>query len=447
MRGRILVVDDEQDTASAIAELLVRRGFTARAVAGASACLEEVPRAPTDVVVTDVMMPGVSGIELCEQLRTTYPEILSIVLTGRGGIDVATSALRAGAYDFLCKPIAIAALELALTRAMVHIELQRELSNLRGRTDEQDLDSIAGDSEPVRQMINWIEQVASSDATVLITGESGTGKELVARALHRRSPRQHEPFIAVNCAAMPGALLESELFGHVRGAFTDANRNHPGLFVMAGEGTILLDEIGEMPMEMQVKLLRVLQSRKVRAVGSDTEVPVRARVVVATNRDLEQAVAQKRFREDLFYRINVIPISVPPIRVREADILLLAHHFVRRIAGRSGKPVVGITEPAARLLIGYEWPGNVRELENCMERAVALCRLDMVTVDDLPPNLYKSSARYSSLCGLPNELVTLAEMERHYVRHVVAATHGNKSEAARVLGIDRRSVYRLLARS
>jgi two-component system, NtrC family, response regulator AtoC len=447
MRGRILVVDDEQDTAAAIAELLVRRGFTARAVAGAAACMDEVPRAPTDVVVTDVMMPGISGIQLCEHLRTAHPEVLSIVLTGRGGIDVATSALRAGAYDFLCKPIAIAALEIALTRAMVHIELQRELANLRARADDHGLDSIAGDSEPVRQMIQWIDQVAASDATVLITGESGTGKELVARALHHRSPRHEEPFIAVNCAAMPGPLLESELFGHVRGAFTDANRNNPGLFVMAGEGTILLDEIGEMPMEMQVKLLRVLQSRKVRAVGSDTEVPIRARVVVATNRDLEQAVAQKRFREDLYYRINVLPISVPPLRERESDILLLAHHFVRRIASRSGKPVVGITEAAARLLIGYEWPGNVRELENCMERAVALCRLDLVTVDDLPPNLYKSSARYSSLCGLPNELVTLAEMERHYVRHVVTATHGNKSEAARVLGIDRRSVYRLLARA
>ena len=222
---------------------------------------------------------------------------------------------------------------------------------------------------------------------MLVTGESGTGKELVARALHNLSPRREQPFVAVNCAAMPAPLLESELFGHVRGAFTDAKRSRAGLFVQAGAGTIFLDEIGEMPIEMQVKLLRVLQERKVRPVGGDEEVPFEARVITATNRDLETEVEEKRFREDLFYRINVVAIPVPPLRARAGDILLLAQYFLKRIAGRTNKPVQGICGPAARLLMDYDWPGNVRELENCMERAVALCRLDEITVDDLPAKI------------------------------------------------------------
>jgi two-component system response regulator HydG len=305
--------------------------------------------------------------------------------------------------------------------------------------------AIAGSSPAIRATIEMIARVASSDATVLITGESGTGKELVARALHNLSPRRDQPFVAVNCAAMPAPLLESELFGHVRGAFTDAKRSRAGLFVQAGAGTIFLDEIGEMPIEMQVKLLRVLQERKVRPVGGDEEVPFEARVVTATNRDLETEVEEKRFREDLFYRINVVAIPVPPLRARAGDILQLAQYFLKRIAGRTNKPVQGISGPAARLLMDYDWPGNVRELENCMERAVALCRLDEVTVDDLPAKVQEhQSSKIVITTESPGELITLDEMERRYVRQVLSAVSGNKTHAARILGIDRRSLYRRL---
>jgi two-component system response regulator HydG len=259
------------------------------------------------------------------------------------------------------------------------------------------------------------------------------------------SPRRERPFVAINCAAMPAPLLESELFGHVRGAFTDAKQSRHGLFVQADGGTIFLDEIGEMPIEMQVKLLRVLQERTIRPVGGDTEIAIDARVVAASNRDLEREVAEKRFREDLFYRINVVAISVPPLRARQGDILVLAQYFLERAANRIHKPVRGISAAAAKLLTSYDWPGNVRELENCMERAVALCRLDEVTVDDLPGKLQDQRAnKLVIMTDSPTELTTLDEMERRYVRQVVAMVGGNKTRAARILGIDRRSLYRRL---
>jgi two-component system response regulator HydG len=307
---------------------------------------------------------------------------------------------------------------------------------------------IAGTSDAIVNMVEMVSRVADSDITVLITGESGTGKELVARALHTRSSRRDQPFVAVNCAAMPGPLLESELFGHARGAFTDAHQARQGLFVQAERGTIFLDEIGEMPLEMQVKLLRVLQERTVRPVGGDAELPVRARVVTATNRDLETEVAEKRFREDLYYRINVVPIAVPPLRARSSDILTLAQYFLKRASERSRKSVRGISTSAARKLLDYDWPGNVRELENCIERAVALCRLDQLTVDDLPPRLIEHGAtRMVISTGSPTELTTIEEMTRRYVRRALGIAGGNKTHAARLLGIDRRSLYRRLAES
>jgi transcriptional regulator with PAS, ATPase and Fis domain len=279
----------------------------------------------------------------------------------------------------------------------------------------------------------------------LITGESGTGKELVARALHDQSSRKGQPFVAINCAAMPAPLLESELFGHVRGAFTDAKEARQGLFVQAKGGTVFLDEIGEMPPEMQVKLLRVLQERQVRPVGGDTELPVRARVVTATNRNLEHEVEDKRFREDLYYRINVVAISVPPLRERQDDVLMLAQLFLTRIAKRMNKRVRGISQAAGRRLLDYDWPGNVRELENCMERAVAICRLDEITIEDLPSTLVDTPPESAVMTALsPDELITIDEMTQRYVRKVLAMSNGNKTHAAKVLGIDRRSLYRRL---
>jgi transcriptional regulator with PAS, ATPase and Fis domain len=279
---------------------------------------------------------------------------------------------------------------------------------------------------------------------VLITGESGTGKELVARAIHELSDRRHLPFVAINCGALPPALLESELFGHVRGAFTDARQARKGLFVQAGDGTLFLDEIGEMPVEMQVKLLRVLQERMLRPVGDDIEVPFGARLITATNRDLETAIEEKRFREDLYYRINVVNIAVPPLRARPSDLLALAEYFVQRIAARTGKPIASFTDDAARIMLAYDWPGNVRELENCVERAMAIGRLNQITVDELPPKIRQHEAKPIFEMSVPAELITLDEIERRYVRQVLLATNNNKTDAARILGIDRRSLYRRL---
>ncbi|HSN26863.1 MAG TPA: sigma-54 dependent transcriptional regulator [Kofleriaceae bacterium] len=445
MTRSVLVVEDEPETATLLADSLRRRGFKVDAVYSGEACLEHLQTNKVDVVVTDVRMPGMDGIELCRQLRDRYTDLLPLVITGVGGIETVIQAIRAGAYDYISKPVKVDALEIAVGRAIEHLELQRELKRLRTVNAAIAIEGIAGESPAIKETVAMIRRVADSDATVLITGESGTGKELVARALHQMSPRRDQPFVAINCAAVPAPLLESELFGHVRGAFTDAKRSRPGLFAQAGAGTVFLDEIGEMPLEMQVKLLRVLQDRKVRPVGGDEEFSFAARVLTATNRDLEHEVAEKRFREDLFYRINVVEIGVPPLRARGNDVLVLAQFFLDQIAKRIKKPVQGISAPAARLLMTYDWPGNVRELENCMERAVALSRLDEITIDDLPDKLQQhEKQRVVISTASPSELITLDEMERRYVRQVLGAVAGNKTHAAKILGIDRRSLYRRL---
>jgi two-component system response regulator HydG len=446
MHGTILVIDDDVDTASLVRDALRKRGFDARAAHSAEDCLQELRVRAADVVITDVHMARISGIELCQRVADEYPDTLSIVITGATGIDTAIAAIRAGAYDYITKPLKIDVLAIAVQRALEHLSLRRELKQLRlAVTKALPSHGIAGASPAIRATIEMVERVAGSDATVLITGESGTGKELVARALHDLSARRHEPFVAINCAAMPAPLLESELFGHVRGAFTDAKQARQGLFVQAAAGTIFLDEIGEMPVEMQVKLLRVLQERRVRPVGGDDELPIRARVITATNRDLEHEVEERRFREDLYYRINVVPIAVPPLRARSSDILLLAQYFLERIARQIKKPVEGISAAAARKMLDYDWPGNVRELENCMERAVALCRLTEITIDDLPAALNEHTESTMVIAtASPLELITIDEMTRRYVRQVMLASGGNKTHAARILGIDRRSLYRRL---
>ena len=398
-----------------------------------------------DLVITDVQMDGMTGIDLCKEIRLSHPDVLTIVVTGHGSLEIAIEAIRAGAYDFVLKPVSIDALAIAVTRALEYRALRGEVRRLRRRFESGPIEGIVGDSPAIRELTSLIQQVADNDATVLITGESGTGKELVARAIHAQSPRKDAPFVAVNCAAMPASLLESELFGHVRGAFTDAKRSRPGLILQAANGTLFLDEIGEMPLEMQAKLLRVLQERTVRPVGGDQEVPFEARLVTATNRDLEVEVEEKRFREDLFYRINVVHIAVPPLRARQGDVLALAQYFLRKIAERTGKSVEGLMPEAAQRLLDYDWPGNVRELENCMERAVALTRTSEVSSDSLPDKIRNhKSSRLVIDAADPSELITLAEMEKRYVRRVLAACGGNKTQAARILGIDRRSLYRRL---
>jgi DNA-binding NtrC family response regulator len=447
MTVELLVVDDEPDEGQLLADVLRRKGVGATTVETAEEALDLLGRKPFAAVVADVNLGGgMSGLQLCERVREVSPETPVIVVTGARDMDTAIGAIRAGAYDFVTKPIAPDVLMIAVERAAEHGQLRTEVRRLRVEAEAgKPINGILGGSPALRDVVDLIRRVADSDATVLVTGESGTGKELISRAVHDLGPRKDKPFVAINCAAVPAGLIESELFGHIKGAFTDAKRSRPGLFAQAAGGTVFLDEIGEMPMEMQPKLLRVLQERKVRPVGAEEELPVECRVVCATNRDLEAEVEAGRFREDLFYRVNVVGIRVPPLRERGSDILVLANHFLARVAERTGKPKHGISPEASRLMLDYDWPGNVRELENCVERAVALCRGNEITPSELPEKVRVFQPTRMVVGGDdPSDLITLDEMEQRYVRKVLAALNGNKSQAARVLGIDRRSLYRRL---
>ncbi len=448
MARRILIIDDDESMCELLELELARHDFAVTWCATAEDGLAAFDQQEFEVVLTDVRMSGVSGVELCAQIVGRREDVPVIVATAYADTDTAVAAIRAGAYDFVTKPFDIDDLALTLDRALRHRALREEVKRLRRAVgDGQRFEEILGTSPAMASTFELIARVAESDTTVLVTGESGTGKELVAKALHGRSPRKSGPFVAINCAAMPEALLESELFGHVKGAFTDARTHRLGLFVKAHGGTILLDEIGEMPAGMQVKLLRVLQERTVRPVGGDEEQPFDARIVAATNRDLESEVEQRRFREDLFYRINVVRVHVPPLRARTGDILLLARGFMERYAAQSGRAVVGLTSAAADKLLSYPWPGNVRELQNCIERAVALARLDHLGLEDLPEKVRDyQRAPLAVESSDPADLLSMEEVENRYIVKVLTAVGGNKTVAAQVLGFDRRTLYRKLER-
>ena len=443
----VFVVDDEREMVELIAVGLKRRGFTIVPFGTGADALAAIPNHDVDVIVTDLNMKGMTGLELCQHVAADRPDIPVLMLTAFGSFETAVGAIRAGAYDFVTKPVEIEALAIAVRRAAEHRALRGEVKRLRevvastrGRGD------LIGSSTAMQQVYGLIDQVSTTDATVLITGESGTGKEVVAREIHNRSKRASGPFIAINCAAVPEQLLESELFGHAKGAFADAKQNRPGLFQQANGGTLFLDEIGEMALVLQPKLLRSLQERKVRPVGGDSEIVIDVRLVTATNRDLEEMVEEKRFREDLYYRINVIHIPLPPLRARAGDVLLLAQHMLRHFATVFDKKVIGLSSAAAERMMTYDWPGNVRELGNCLERAVALARFEEIQVEDLPEKI-RSSRHRLSLSGteLP-ELLTLEEIERRHVLRVLEACDGNRTDAAKMLGLDRKTLYRKLLR-
>ena len=448
MQGRILIIDDDRSMCEILESALKRRDFEVASRTAPDEGLKLLAEHDFDVVVTDLNMQGMSGVDLCRRIAENRDDIPVVVMTAFGSMETAVAAIRAGAYDFVTKPFEMDDIALTLERALRHRALREEVKRLRRAVDDsKKFDDIIGQSSTMEKAFDLLNRVADSDTTVLVTGESGTGKELVARALHARSPRAKGPFVAINCAAMPETLLESELFGHTRGAFTDARQARPGLFVKASQGTLFLDEIGEMPMGMQAKLLRALQERTVRPVGGDIEVPFDSRLVAATNRDLETEVEEKRFREDLFYRINVVRINVPPLRSRGSDVLLLAQHFIERYTASGRSRVKGMSSGAADKLLSYPWPGNVRELQNCIERAVALARYDQIGVDDLPEKIrdFKSS-RVIVETEDPSELLPMDEVERRYILRVLEAVGGNKTMAAQVLGFDRRTLYRKLER-
>jgi len=448
MSGRVLIVDDEQSMCELIDAALARRGYQTDWRTSADQAFELLEGQDYDVVLTDISMRDMNGLELCERIVNMRPDVPVVLVTAFGSMETAVGAIRAGAYDFITKPVEMDALALVVERAVQHRTLKEEVKRLREAVDGKAAPGdMIGNSPAMRKVNELIARVAESDANVLITGESGTGKELVARALHTRSQRRQGPFVAVNCAAVPETLLESELFGHAKGAFTDARQSRSGLFVQASGGTFFLDEVAEMPLGMQPKMLRALQERKVRPVGGNMEVPFDARLITATNRDLETEVEERRFREDLYYRINVVRIEVPPLRGRGNDILLLGQHFIERAASRSGKNVVGLVSSAAEKLLSYDWPGNVRELENCVERAVALTRYDQITVEDLPEKVRNYQSSHVVVASDdPSELIPMQEVERRYIQRVLKSVGGNKTQAARVLGFDRRTLYRKLER-
>ena len=446
MTGRVVIVDDEP----AMGELLVTdlrlRGYDPVAFTSAAAALKFLRAQNADAVLTDVRMPGTGGLELCAQIAELDPHLPVIVMTAFGSMESAIAALRSGAYDFLTKPIESDLLVAALVRAIRHRQLQDTVRQLSEAVDHsRHFGEILGNSPPMQAIYQQLAQLADTDTSVLLTGQSGTGKELIARSIHRRSRRAAGPFVAVNCAALPEALLESELFGHTKGAFTDARGERKGLFVEAAGGTLFLDEIGELPLPMQVKLLRALEQRTVRPVGGDREIPFDVRLISATNRDLETAMDEHTFRDDLYYRINVIQIELPPLRLRGSDILLIAQHYIEQFAERMQKKVTGMDPAAAERLLSYAWPGNVRELRNVIERAVALTRSEKLASVDLPSKIQNFEGGQTLLAGDdPSELAPLEEIELRYIQHVLKATDGNQSQAARILGVDRKTLHRRL---
>jgi len=447
MKGKILVVDDDKAMCELLRDGLSERGFEVTTAHAAEPALRALAADDHHMVLTDLQLGADDGLQLARVVSERYPELPVVVITAFGSMDAAIAAIRAGAYDFINKPIDVDALALTVSRAVDHNRLRREVRRLRDEeASAKGFATMVGESRPMKKVYSMLARLGDSDAPVLIQGESGTGKELVARALHNKSAFSDGPFVPINCAAVPANLLESTLFGHVRGAFTDAKSSRQGLFVEADGGTLFLDEIGEMPLEMQSKLLRAVQEKKVRPVGGSDEVAFDTRIVSATNRDLEHAVHRGEFREDLYYRIAVVTLDIEPLRRRGNDILLLAQHFLDKEASRAGKTIDGFTPEVARKLLDYEWPGNVRQLQNVIDRAVALTRGERISVEDLPDKIRSFKSTQLVVDDAPEHMLTLGELERRYIERVLSSVGGNKTQAAKILGVDRRTLYRKLDR-
>ncbi|HEY0004947.1 MAG TPA: sigma-54 dependent transcriptional regulator [Pyrinomonadaceae bacterium] len=447
--ANLLIVDDEQGIRQLLTLVFERLGHRVRTAEGGRRALELLQEEPADLIVSDIKMPDMNGIELLRAARELAPDLLVVMMTAFATVETAREAFKLGADDFIQKPFDVEELKLIIARALEKQELVRQNQAFkRAQRDRGKLSNIIGRSAKMQAVYQMIETVSEVQSTVLITGESGTGKELVARAIHDLSPRAERPFVSVNCGAFTETLLESELFGYVKGAFTGANTNRKGLFEAAHRGTIFLDEIGEMSPAMQVKLLRVLQERKVRPVGAHEELEIDTRVIAATNRDLSAMVKDSSFREDLFYRISVIPIELPPLRERREDIPDLVQHFVEKFCGQTGRPL-GVTEKALHLLEAYSWPGNVRQLENTIERAVALERTDAIQPDRLPEQITQfSQARVADAFDLPEDGINLTaqldQLEKTYVLEALNRTSYSQSRAAELLHLSVRSLRHLL---
>jgi DNA-binding NtrC family response regulator len=440
----LLVVDDDQVARELLAETLGREGYRVRVAGGGEEAVRLAGAEPFDMALVDLRMPDLDGLAVLKQLAMIQPELPVVILTAFATVETAIEAVNAGAFDYLSKPFRMEEIKIVVRRTLDARRLARE--NLQFRQElraRYGFEGLVGQSHQMVEIYKLIARMAALDTTVLIDGETGTGKELVARAIHGASARAARPFVVVDCAALPEALFESELFGHERGAFTGAFAARRGLLETSVGGTCFLDEIGELPAPLQAKLLRTLQEHSIRRVGGNDAIPVDVRVVVATNRDLRKLVADGGFRDDLYYRLNVVTITVPPLRERASDIPLLAQHFLEMFARRTGRAIKRLAPESVALLSGYRWPGNVRELEHVIERAMALSSSETLLPDDFPPHLREERDRAPRL---PADGMTLEDVKRWYVNKVLEESGGNKLRAAELLGIDRRTLYRILER-
>jgi DNA-binding NtrC family response regulator len=440
----LLVVDDDQVARELLAETLAREGYRVRVAGGGEEALRLAGAEPFDMALVDLRMPDLDGLAVLKQLAMIQPDLPVVILTAFATIETAIEAVNAGAFDYLSKPFRMEEIKIVVRRTLDARRLARE--NLQYRQElraRYGFEGLVGQSHQMVEIYKLIARMAALDTTVLIDGETGTGKELVARAIHGASARAARPFVVVDCAALPEALFESELFGHERGAFTGAFAARRGLLETSTGGTCFLDEIGELTAPLQAKLLRTLQERSIRRVGGNDPIPVDVRVIAATNRDLRRLVAEGGFRDDLYYRLNVVTITVPPLRERASDIPLLTQHFLELFARRSGRPLKRLAPEAVALLANYRWPGNVRELEHVIERATALSASETLLPDDFPPHLREERDRAPRL---PADGMTLEDVKRWYVNKVLEESGGNKLRASELLGIDRRTLYRILER-
>jgi DNA-binding NtrC family response regulator len=444
--GAILVVDDDADMRELAHDMLKDRGHQVTTAGSGEEALKRLAEGDYAAVLTDLRMKGMQGIELLAQIKRGYPDISVILMTAFGSVETAVEAMKHGASDYLTKPVKKDELVRVVERVIREASLRREVSRLRKEVHkEYSFHQILGKSKAIQAVFDLIRRVADSPTNVLITGESGTGKELVAKAIHYNSDRKDAPFIPVNCAAIPEQLLESELFGHMRGSFTDAKVDKRGLFEEAQKGTLFLDEISELPLMLQAKILRAIQEREIRRVGANKPVAVDVRIIAATNLNLGEEVKAKRFRDDLYYRLNVIELKLPPLRERREDIPILVEAFLKKCGDARRKEVKGVSESALAMLMDYGWPGNVRELENVIERAVTLSRGEKIVPEDLPPAIQGARGDRRVLDEAAERTLSLEAVEKEYIQKILDKMGGNKYQAAHALGIDRKTLYRKLA--
>ncbi len=440
---RILIVDDEKIIRDSFRRVLLKEGYSVEEVESGRLALERAAEEPPDIVLLDLKMPGLDGMETLRQMKEKAPEVVGIMITGYPTIESAVKAVKLGAYDYLSKPCSPEELRIVVARAAERKRLAWENERLRRQLESRVFpELVVGESKAMQRVMEIVRKVAPTESTVLITGESGTGKEMIAKAIHRLSPRREKEFIPVDCNALVENLLESELFGHVKGSFTGAISTKHGLFELANGGTFFFDEVSNLSLNTQSKLLRVIQEREIKPVGGNQRIRVDVRIIAATNQNLMEAIAQKSFREDLFYRLSVVPIHLPPLRERKEDIPLLGQHFIQQYNRKRKKPLVGITPAAMEVLMKYSWPGNVRELENTIERAMILEGGEIITPESLPWLFHRDRGKKAPAGA--RELVSLGDLEKEHIALVLQETGGHKSRTAKILGIDRKTLYQKL---